>query len=73
MYVCSCNVFTDADVRAVAGLAGDSIAAVYRGLGCRPRCGGCVVTIRKILDGLRRETEHDHVVTYPEEYVSCST
>ena len=50
MYVCSCNVFTAADVKAVAGLAGDSVADVYRCLGCRPRCGGCVFAIRKILD-----------------------
>ena len=55
MYVCSCNAFTDADVKAVASPAGDSVAAVFRCLGCRPQCGGCVLTIRKILDAISAE------------------
>ena len=57
MYVCSCNAFTDADVKAVASPAGDSVAAVFRCLGCRPQCGGCVLTIRKILDTVNTKIE----------------
>jgi bacterioferritin-associated ferredoxin len=54
MFVCSCNVFTDHQVRAVAGEAG-SVGEVYRCLGCRPQCGVCARTIRKLLDEARRE------------------
>lgn len=71
MYVCSCNVFTEADVKAVAGLAGDSVAAVYHCLGCRPRCGGCVFTIRKILDEVREETGCDCAGRCPEDDAAC--
>jgi bacterioferritin-associated ferredoxin len=50
--VCSCNVLSDAQVRASL----DSTAAprttleVYRCLGCSPQCGRCVPTIRAIID-----------------------
>lgn len=54
MYVCSCNVFTDTEVRAVAAEAG-SVAQVYRCLGCKPQCGGCARTIRRLLDEVRAE------------------
>lgn len=53
MFVCSCNVFTDHQVRAVAGEAA-SVGEVYRCLGCRPQCGVCARTIRKLLDEARR-------------------
>jgi bacterioferritin-associated ferredoxin len=52
MYVCSCNVLTDTEVRAVAPAAA-SVSAVYRCLGCRPQCGGCAKTIRRLLDEAR--------------------
>ncbi|MCC6779841.1 MAG: (2Fe-2S)-binding protein [Hyphomicrobiales bacterium] len=52
MIICSCNVFSDADVRTL--LERESCAAgtapIYRGLGHAPRCGRCALTIRKILD-----------------------
>ena len=52
MIVCSCNVFTDREVRALMeaapGAAGT--AQVYRGLGRAPQCGRCAPTIRKIMD-----------------------
>jgi bacterioferritin-associated ferredoxin len=54
MYVCSCNVFTDTEVRAVAAEAG-SVAQVYRCLGCKPQCGGCARTIRRLLDEVRAD------------------
>jgi bacterioferritin-associated ferredoxin len=53
MIVCSCNVFSDRDVR----LAIDSAPArpatanqVYGCLGCSPQCGRCARTIRRIMD-----------------------
>lgn len=53
MIVCSCNVFTDHDVR---GALSDKAAAprtagqVYHCLGCSPQCGRCARTIRRIMD-----------------------
>jgi len=53
MIVCSCNVFTDHDVRAT--LADDQAAPrspsdVYGCLGCSAQCGRCLRTIRRIMD-----------------------
>jgi len=53
MIVCSCNVFTDHDVRAT--LSGSEAAprttgGVYRCLGCSVQCGRCARTIRRIMD-----------------------
>jgi bacterioferritin-associated ferredoxin len=53
MIVCSCNVFTDHDVRGT--LSGDENAPrtageVYTCLGCSAQCGRCAQTIRRIMD-----------------------
>lgn len=52
MIVCSCNVLTDRDVRAV--LAGEqavrTTGEVYTCLGCSAQCGRCARTIRRIMD-----------------------
>jgi len=53
MIVCSCNVFSDGDVRAAieegpAPLRA-SVAQIYRELGHVPRCGRCARTIRNII------------------------
>jgi bacterioferritin-associated ferredoxin len=52
MIVCSCNVISDGDVRAVVGRGspGGSTAQIYRGLGREPQCGRCAGSIRKIMD-----------------------
>jgi bacterioferritin-associated ferredoxin len=53
MIVCSCNVFTDQDVRGTlaAGEAAPRTAGqVYNCLGCSPQCGRCARTIRRIMD-----------------------
>jgi bacterioferritin-associated ferredoxin len=55
LIVCSCNVLTDKQI--VAAARGSettrpcSPAQAYRGLGCAPRCGRCVPTIRALLAG----------------------
>ena len=43
MIVCSCNVISDCDVRAVVEQrsSAGSTAQVYRGLGYQPQCGRC--------------------------------
>lgn len=52
MIVCSCNVFTDHDIRnAVAGECPPRTPGqVYGCLGCSAQCGRCVRTIKKIMD-----------------------
>jgi bacterioferritin-associated ferredoxin len=47
MIVCSCNVLTDADIRAsIATLNGPRrVCDVYASLGCAAKCGGCAGTI----------------------------
>jgi bacterioferritin-associated ferredoxin len=53
MIVCSCNVFSDHDVRATLA-SGDaaprSAGDVYQCLGCSAQCGRCARTIRRIMD-----------------------
>ena len=51
MIVCSCNVLSDKEVRAVAQTVTHcTTSAVYACLGCRARCGRCARTIREIMD-----------------------
>ncbi|MFZ0424204.1 MAG: (2Fe-2S)-binding protein [Xanthobacteraceae bacterium] len=52
MIVCSCNVFTDHDVRATLTVSGAprTTGEVYHCLGCSPQCGRCARTIRRIMD-----------------------
>jgi bacterioferritin-associated ferredoxin len=53
MIVCSCNVFTDQDVRSALS-SGESVprttGQVYHCLGCSAQCGRCARTIRRIMD-----------------------
>lgn len=54
MIVCSCNVLTEAQI--LESLARDdaqrprSAAQTYRCLGCAPRCGRCVQTVRALVE-----------------------
>jgi bacterioferritin-associated ferredoxin len=53
MIVCSCNVFTDYDVRATMTTGQDAprtTGQVYHCLGCSAQCGRCARTIRRIMD-----------------------
>ena len=51
MIVCSCNVLSDQDIRsAVEAGAPRSTSQVYGCLGCRPKCGRCAGTIRRLID-----------------------
>jgi bacterioferritin-associated ferredoxin len=53
MIVCSCNVFSDRDVRSAIETAPARPATanqVYGCLGCSPQCGRCARTIRRIMD-----------------------
>jgi bacterioferritin-associated ferredoxin len=52
MIVCSCNVFSDQDVRSVVGVPEPPRTAgqVYGCLGCSAQCGRCARTIKRIMD-----------------------
>ncbi|MGD0147855.1 MAG: (2Fe-2S)-binding protein [Xanthobacteraceae bacterium] len=53
MIVCSCNVFTDHDVRDTLVAAEGcprTAGEVYHCLGCSAQCGRCARTIRRIMD-----------------------
>jgi bacterioferritin-associated ferredoxin len=52
MIICSCNVFSDADVRmAIANAPGrPRMSGVYTSLGCAAQCGRCAHTIRSLID-----------------------
>jgi bacterioferritin-associated ferredoxin len=53
MIVCSCNVFTDQDVRSALAVNADAprtACQVYNCLGCSAQCGRCARTIRRIMD-----------------------
>ncbi len=52
MIVCSCNVFSDTQVRAViaASVQRPRMSRVYSSLGCAARCGRCAHTIKNLLD-----------------------
>jgi bacterioferritin-associated ferredoxin len=51
MIVCSCNVFTDRNVRdCLSGPAAPQRARdVYTALGCSPKCGCCAQTITALI------------------------
>jgi bacterioferritin-associated ferredoxin len=51
MIVCSCNVFSDHQVRsALAEQARPRMSQVYAYLGCHAQCGRCTHTIKRIMD-----------------------
>jgi len=53
MIVCSCNILSDQDVRAIAtdpSYVPPRVAEIYRRLGCNAECGRCVRTIKTIID-----------------------
>jgi bacterioferritin-associated ferredoxin len=53
MIVCSCNVFSDHDVRETLKASEKTprtTCQVYHCLGCSAQCGRCARTIRRIMD-----------------------
>jgi bacterioferritin-associated ferredoxin len=64
MIVCSCNLLTDGDVRAVLEKpnAPDRVRDVYTSLGCAPKCGGCAGSINRLINAALAEREESEVV-----------
>ena len=53
MIVCSCNILSDQDIRAVAkdpSYVPPRVAEIYSRLGCNAECGRCVRTIKTIVE-----------------------
>jgi bacterioferritin-associated ferredoxin len=53
MIVCSCNILSDHDIRAIArdpSYVPARVAAIYHRLGCNAECGRCARTIKKIIN-----------------------
>ena len=52
MIVCSCNVFSDHQVRSVVAkeTRRPRVSEVYASIGCSAQCGRCSRTIRQIMD-----------------------
>ncbi len=74
MIICSCNVLSEAQILETLklGVTPGSVGLAYRCLGCAPRCGRCLETVRALLqkahlDNCRvgcptcPEREHAHV------------
>jgi bacterioferritin-associated ferredoxin len=60
MIVCSCNVLSDRDVRALVAAsdgAPRTAGQVYGCLACNPQCGRCARTIKQIIDEARGAAE----------------
>ena len=66
MIVCSCNAFSDHQVRAAVTNAGQPrMSKIYRCLGFKAHCGRCTYTIKQIMDekpnhSLRNRGSHQH-------------
>ena len=52
MIVCSCNVFSDHQVRSVVAkeTRRPRVSEVYASIGCSAQCGRCAHTIKRIMD-----------------------
>jgi bacterioferritin-associated ferredoxin len=61
MIVCSCNPFSDHEVRsAVASFDRQPrMSQIYACLGYNPQCGRCARTIKRIMDEMRDKTRYD--------------
>lgn len=57
MYLCICNAITDQQARLHDTALGCSVAAFYRALGVKPKCGKCVPLVRELLDAQSDSTE----------------
>jgi bacterioferritin-associated ferredoxin len=60
MIVCSCNAFSDHQVRsAVSHAAGrPRMSKIYRGLGFKAQCGRCTYTIKQIIDEIQIRSDY---------------
>ncbi len=60
MYVCICNAITDRQARAHTDSSSCSVAAFYRALGVKPKCGKCVPAVRQMLDSVSSDSRSEN-------------
>jgi bacterioferritin-associated ferredoxin len=69
MIICSCNVFSESDVRRSVANAQNppkDARGVYPLLGCAPQCGKCAPTIERILGEIfEKEDRRDSATSDP--------
>jgi bacterioferritin-associated ferredoxin len=60
MIVCSCNVLSDHQIRALVGASAPRMTSeIYGCLDCRVQCGRCARTIRRIMDQAQAKCSND--------------
>jgi bacterioferritin-associated ferredoxin len=57
MYICICNALNDTQIRCAVESGAKTPGQVYAGLGCAPRCGKCVTSIRHMVNEGTREQD----------------
>ena len=57
MYVCVCNAYRDAEIRAVAQSGVRCARQAYAELGNGPRCGRCLILAQILIDGIHDESK----------------
>ena len=55
MYICICNRYRDAEIRAAAANGARTAADAYRSLGNGPCCGRCVPFAQDLIDRVHAE------------------
>ncbi|MGD9742560.1 MAG: bacterioferritin-associated ferredoxin [Dongiaceae bacterium] len=63
MYLCNCNGLSERSVRDALKPCAEtgacplpSVAALFDGFGCRPRCGKCVGELRQLIERMQLAT-----------------
>jgi bacterioferritin-associated ferredoxin len=66
--ICSCNVLSEAQILETLklGVTPGSVGLAYRCLGCAPRCGRCLETVRALLQKAHLENCRVGCPTCPE-------
>ncbi|MEP1932047.1 MAG: (2Fe-2S)-binding protein [Roseibium sp.] len=79
MLICSCNVLTDEQLREAAReMRADpkgkvpTPGAVFRHLGCRPRCGGCFPSVIDIIHEDVSEKQMSEAAKNPKQKTATS-
>jgi len=58
MIVCSCNAFSEVDVQTAVANAARRVSQIYTAIGCTPKCGRCVQTVKRIfVEAMTRRPE----------------
>ena len=58
MYVCVCNAYRDAEIRAVAQAGIRCARKAYQELGNGPRCGRCLSFAQSLIDRIHEDQPH---------------